>query len=1174
MATTTKKKPEKTIPGLVDLVFSWSLKDVLNKDLYKDKVKEIPETFVSIDLYLKSYITPLVEETHADLLSNVSTVSRAPALEVVDVKVSKDFKPPKGLYYNILLKRNQKIEVGENSESKHESKYEPEVGDLIALTDVRPRRIEDLNRPKRSFLIAIVQGMNDDGYRIPILSSQLIPFKKPDRATGEQGDKLFIVYLSNLTTNIRIWNALNPDRENSNFNIIKTVMRSDDSNVGEVDCSLCSVRETETNIAISSSRAIAQSFELDSAQQEAVVSCVATRECAHQNTVKLIWGPPGTGKTKTVASLLFVLLKMRCRTLTCAPTNVAVLGVTKRLMQNVQSCLHYDTYGLGDIVLFGNGERMKIDDHEDLFDVFLSNRVAALVSCLSPISGWRIGIQSMTCLLENPEEEYRKYLEKLKDKNHDSDDNAEIDDEVGEEKGSVTSQESSLSTDQGLDKNKKSKLWKKFVVDTLKENKKKDKQNSQRDNNSKGGEKANKVKNKGEASSKEVIVLPLDEFVNKRFKCIQNQLTFCITSLYTHLPTSIISLEVAKEMIRLLEMLQTLGKLFATVEQSEGFATKNKTRRLNIRTTKTECLKVLKFLNESISLPDFIEDYKIRSFCLKGACLIFCTASSSIKLHTEGMTPLEMVVIDEAAQLKECESTIPLQLPGLRHAILIGDEKQLPAMVQSKICEKAEFGRSLFERLVILGHKKHLLNVQYRMHPKISLFPNSEFYQKKIMDGPNVKSAAYGKRFLIGDIFGSYSFINVSSGNEEQDERHSTRNKAEAFVVAEIIANLHKESISSKQKVRVGCISPYKAQVFAIQQILGNKYSTDVKSDFSVNVRSVDGFQGGEEDVIIISTVRCNGNGSVGFLSNLQRANVALTRARYCLWILGNGTTLVNSGSIWRKLVIDAKVRGCYFDVTEDKRLNQAILNAATELGKLETLLKTDSPIFQSAKWKVIFCKDFSKSIARINDVEISKEVISLLVKLSSGWRKSEKNHMFSNKGRNSSVLLEEYVVKHLKLIWTIDIQQQNSTYLQVLKIWDILPGNHIPKIAKNLDKHFGQYTVDMMNRCKYKRVERYKLSYIASLVYISADPYKNFIFPMTWVIDGNVVSTTTPHSNRDDNLARQLAAMNLRDEPESSRSSNNFQKSKKKKGELFRESKQNQLAEDFMEKYTRNKSK
>lgn len=92
------------------------------------------------------------------------------------------------------------------------------------------------------------------------------------------------------------------------------------------------------------------------------------------------------------------------------------------------------------------------------------------------------------------------------------------------------------------------------------------------------------------------------------------------------------------------------------------------------------------------------------------------------------------------------------------------------------------------------------------------------------------------------------------------------------------------ESVTSKQKVRVGCLSPYKAQVFAIQQILGKKYSNDADKDFSVNVRSVDGFQGGEEDVIIFSTVRCNGNGSVGFLSNCQRANVALTRARYYLY--------------------------------------------------------------------------------------------------------------------------------------------------------------------------------------------------------------------------------------------------------------------------------------------------
>ena len=85
----------------------------------------------------------------------------------------------------------------------------------------------------------------------------------------------------------------------------------------------------------------------------------------------------------------------------------------------------------------------------------------------------------------------------------------------------------------------------------------------------------------------------------------------------------------------------------------------------------------------------------------------------------------------------------------------------------------------------------------------------------------------------------------------------------------------------TKKKVGIGIISPYKAQVCAIQDKIAKLSCTNSDEGFTVNVRSVDGFQGGEEDVIIISTVRCNKNGAVGFLSDRQRANVALTRARY-----------------------------------------------------------------------------------------------------------------------------------------------------------------------------------------------------------------------------------------------------------------------------------------------------
>lgn len=96
-----------------------------------------------------------------------------------------------------------------------------------------------------------------------------------------------------------------------------------------------------------------------------------------------------------------------------------------------------------------------------------------------------------------------------------------------------------------------------------------------------------------------------------------------------------------------------------------------------------ECLEVLSSIREGFSLPDFSDRKLIEKFCLKNVCLVFCTASSSANLQE--VKPFELLVIDEAAQLKECESAIPLQISSARHAILIGDEHQLPAMIKSKV---------------------------------------------------------------------------------------------------------------------------------------------------------------------------------------------------------------------------------------------------------------------------------------------------------------------------------------------------------------------------------------------------------------------------------------------------------------------------------------------------------
>jgi senataxin len=108
------------------------------------------------------------------------------------------------------------------------------------------------------------------------------------------------------------------------------------------------------------------------------------------------------------------------------------------------------------------------------------------------------------------------------------------------------------------------------------------------------------------------------------------------------------------------------------------------------------------------------------------------------------------------------------------------------------MAEEAEFGRSLFERLVLLGYERLMLNVQYRMHPSISLFPSKEFYDQKLFDGPLVTQVNHNKRFLQEKMYASYSFINISKGKEQSNRGQSLKNIIEASAICKIISSLYK----------------------------------------------------------------------------------------------------------------------------------------------------------------------------------------------------------------------------------------------------------------------------------------------------------------------------------------------------------------------------------------------
>ncbi|KAA8532336.1 hypothetical protein F0562_032409 [Nyssa sinensis] len=731
-------------------------------------------------------------------------------------------------------------------------------------------------------------------------------------------------------------------------------------------------------------------------------------QCNHKSFVKLIWGPPGTGKTRTLSLLLLNLLGLKCRTLVCAPTNAAITEVASRVLELVKQS--FDDAGrnalfccLGDILLFGNKQQMKVCS--DFEEIYLDYRVEKLAQCLGPVDGWKHCFASMIEFFEGFVSWYQKFC------------------------GNDLINEKEVS-----DQNEDSKVESKLFLGSVREN----------------------------------------------FETSAFPLRRCVSIFCTHLPKSLILEHNFRNMVSLIALLdsfETLLLRYIVVSEVEFFSRSEMiddspqfladTSTILYRTT--ECLTVLRSLQKTLNelnLPCTVDKGSVVDFCFKMASSIFCTASSSYKLHSVVMEPLQLLVIDEAAQLKECESIIPLQLPGTRDAILIGDEFQLPAIVNSNVSDKAGFGRSLFERMSLLGHPKHLLDTQYRMHPSISLFPNSKFYNNQIIDAPNVKNKNYKKRHLPGPMFGPYSFINISGGKEMLDVQHSRKNMVEVAVVLKIVQMLYKACNESKEMLSVGVVSPYTAQVAAIQQKLGQKYENHCS--FTVKVKSIDRYQGGEDDIIILSTVRSTSGGSIGFISSPHRTNVALTRARNCLWILGNEKTLTNSGSVWKELITDAKVRQCYFNADKDEDLTKVIVEVKKELDELDDLLNGDSILFKAARWKVLFSDIFRRSFVKLKSSEMRNLVLLLLLKLCNGWRPKRSKDIICE---SSLHILKKFKVQGLYIICSVDIVKE-LWCIQVLKVWDILPLEDIPKLVRRLDGIFGMYTDDYLNHCKVKCFE------------------------------------------------------------------------------------------------------
>ncbi|XP_010274588.1 PREDICTED: regulator of nonsense transcripts 1 homolog isoform X2 [Nelumbo nucifera] len=265
------------------------------------------------------------------------------------------------------------------------------------------------------------------------------------------------------------------------------------------------------------------------------------------------------------------------------------------------------------------------------------------------------------------------------------------------------------------------------------------------------------------------------------------------------------------------------------------------------------------------------------------------------------------VLIDESTQATEPECLIPLVL-GVKQVVLVGDHCQLGPVIMCKKAARAGLAQSLFERLVLLGVKPFRLQVQYRMHPSLSEFPSNSFYEGTLQNGVTINERQSSGIDFPWPVPNRPMFFYVQMGQEEiSASGTSYLNRTEAANVEKIVTTFLRSGVVPSQ---IGVITPYEGQRAYIVNYMSRNGALRQQLYKEIEVASVDSFQGREKDYIILSCVRSNEHQGIGFLNDPRRLNVALTRARYGIVILGNPKVL-SKQPLWNSLLTHYKEHEC-----------------------------------------------------------------------------------------------------------------------------------------------------------------------------------------------------------------------------------------------------------------------
>ncbi|MCF0192419.1 MAG: helicase, partial [Prevotella sp.] len=282
-------------------------------------------------------------------------------------------------------------------------------------------------------------------------------------------------------------------------------------------------------------------------------------------------------------------------------------------------------------------------------------------------------------------------------------------------------------------------------------------------------------------------------------------------------------------------------------------------------------------------------EYNIRASLFTEARVIACTLVGADNRLLIGQK-YSTLFIDEAAQALEPACWIAIRRAG--RVVFAGDHMQLPPTIKCYDALKGGLGITLMERIVEnVPESVTMLKMQYRMNEQIMQFSSHWFYEDGVESAPMVKH----RSLLDLDIPISWIEGDEESFTEEfVGENHGRINKAEAELaiktLEDYVARIGKERFLS-ERLDVGLISPYRLQIQYLRSLVKKSQILKPLKHY-ITINTIDGFQGQERDIILISLVRSNEKGEIGFLRDLRRMNVAMTRARMKLFIIGNSTTL------------------------------------------------------------------------------------------------------------------------------------------------------------------------------------------------------------------------------------------------------------------------------------------